>query len=41
MLSAMDNVQTIHRFLVDRTPAPFCDDCLSAQAEILPRQFNN
>ena len=30
----MTNAETIHRFLVDRAPAAFCDNCIAKQAEV-------
>ncbi len=41
MLGGMDNPETIYRFLTDRTPIPFCDDCLAEQTDITPRQQIN
>lgn len=41
MLSAMDNPDRIHTFLVDRTPAPVCDDCVANGADVSPRQQIN
>jgi hypothetical protein len=34
----MSNPELIFRFLTDRIPAPFCDDCIAAQTGVSPRQ---
>jgi hypothetical protein len=41
MLSGMDNPEIVLRFLTDKAPAPYCDDCLATAAGIAPRQQVN
>ena len=33
-MEGMTNAETIHRFLVDRAPAAFCDNCIAKQAAV-------
>jgi hypothetical protein len=41
MTRGMDNPEIIHRFLIDKAPASYCDDCLATEAGIAPRQQVN
>ena len=37
----MTNPELVHKFLTERTPAPVCDDCIAAHADVSPRQQVN
>ena len=36
----MTNPATIHKFLIDRAPAGFCDNCIAKQAEVAESVVN-
>ena len=41
LYEGMTGPERVHKFLTARTPAPVCDDCIAAHADVSPRQQVN